>query len=635
MIGTTINLIDQSQIPKIEEAATIDTSPIFLAACATAKGTEKMQIVGDDFFVQYGNPSFKKYGQESIQAADIIKAGGRLLFKRIVADDATLANLIISAKVALKQVQKTNEEGEPLYKTEGGEETTDAGSEPANTPIMINHALIRYEASSVESASDFDTVVEGATALLDEAGTPGKGEETSITWFTYPLYAIADNGRGSSSKRIRIYPEFNLSKKLDIMFYTLSVLENSAISESTRFSIETDAEYQGESIELGEVANSYLTQIQAKNFTDSFDAFKTKVAELSGYDEDSLEETAYLVGMTKKKVKLETIEVDIEKGIDFTIENGLGLSNGSDGKFKNGTQTTAAATEYSARLVEFFSGQFDDDIFNQDVYRFVACIDANYPDPVKKEIENLANIRKDFMFYRDLGLNINSLYDVQTAVEKVQRSIYNSVWCTVYDLKDTYSKKQITVTMLYEMAPLLVNHFINNPDKIFAGFRYDAILSRAIRDTVKFYPKILPTEDQKSVMEDLKVNYAYYYDDSLVVESGWTSQKEYTQLSFVNNMNAIITVLNSLRAFFPRVRYQNISTSNTSLIDDYTLGINNHISQFSNMFEELRFEYVEDNIAVANKLYKGAIYFRFADFEQGEIIDAYALPTNIDVNVGA
>ena len=303
MLGTNFNLIDQSQIPSIEEAVTVENSPIVLAACPTEKGIEDMQVIGDEFFTMYGNPNFKKFGQMSIQVADIVKAGGKVLFKRIVADDATLGNIIISAKVSKKQVQKVNDAGLPLYEDSVTHEETTEASE--NTPIMIDHALIRYEASSVSGASDFATVLAAAEELLDNTGTAGVGEESTITWFTYPLYVITDNGRGSCSKRIRIVPEYELSKKLNMMLYTLQVLENTAITEHVRFSIETDAEYNGACMELGEVVNTSLKQIKATNLTDSFDLFKAKVAEFSGYDATELEATAYLVGKTKKKLNME------------------------------------------------------------------------------------------------------------------------------------------------------------------------------------------------------------------------------------------------------------------------------------------------------------------------------------------
>lgn len=629
MIGTTITLHDESAIPELqEEILSADDSPIFLMAAATEKGPEEVQLYdGSNFFVLNGNPNFKKFGQASIQAADIIKAGGRLRFKRIVADDATLANLIIVAKVAKKQVQKTNTDGELLYLTEEGEETNVAES---NTPIMLNRALIRYEAHTVSDAGDFDTVKESADELLNTEGEPGVEDETGLTWFTYPLYTFADVGRGSSNKRVKFDAEYALCKRLNIMLYRLDILnENLSSLESTRFSIETDAEYNNENITITEVVNSYFNQIKAYSYEDNFDEFKAKVSEFSGMTDEELEDTAYLFGKTKKKVNIESIIIDTERGIDLTADNGFALLSGSDGAFEKGITSTEGALEYEERLLEFFSGEYDDNIYNPDVYKFVACIDAVYPDSVKRKIEELAEFRKDFFFYQDTKFAVKNIYDLELEMEKVADSIYTGVYFTTYDVKDTYSKKQIKVTMLYEMAPLLVNHYTNNPGTIFAGFRYNAVLSRAIKGTLNFIPKILPYENQKEKVEELRANYAYYYDNDLIVESGWTSQSAYTQLSFIHNVNAILTVLRALTEFFPKNRYANISTTNLALLEEYTSEINEYIDEYSNMFEELTFEYVQDKIAVANKIYKAIIKFRFKDFEQTEQIDAYALPTLI------
>ena len=113
--GTIINWHDQSATNPVIENPIV--KPLYLQLFTSDKGPENLrEIEGKDFFYLYdGTPSFKKHGQPLLQAAEIIKAGGRLLCKRVVAEDATLANLIVVAKVSTEQVQKVNEAGKPLY----------------------------------------------------------------------------------------------------------------------------------------------------------------------------------------------------------------------------------------------------------------------------------------------------------------------------------------------------------------------------------------------------------------------------------------------------------------------------------------------------------------------------------------
>ena len=115
--GTIINWYDQSEQSTVADIQSYDSYPLFLTAFSADRGPEDMRIVkGQDFFKLYGSDiSFEKHGQPLLQAANIANNGGRLLVKRVVADDATLANLAVVAKVKSVQVQKVDADGKPLY----------------------------------------------------------------------------------------------------------------------------------------------------------------------------------------------------------------------------------------------------------------------------------------------------------------------------------------------------------------------------------------------------------------------------------------------------------------------------------------------------------------------------------------
>ena len=108
--GLSVIWDDQSQIA----SATVPTEdgvdrPIFMTVVSSDKGPEewKTKVYGQDFYDYYGaTPSFYKHGQSLIQAANIIDAGGYLTIKRVVAQDATLANIGVVAEVANVPQQK-------------------------------------------------------------------------------------------------------------------------------------------------------------------------------------------------------------------------------------------------------------------------------------------------------------------------------------------------------------------------------------------------------------------------------------------------------------------------------------------------------------------------------------------------
>ena len=123
--GSKVNWFDESKITT-GEAVSVDNKSLFLTASSFDRGPEDMiRVSGERFYKLFGNNiSFKKHGQAAIQAANIINAGGELLIKRIVANDATLANIVFIATIASSSVQATDEEGNLLFVDADGNSTT-------------------------------------------------------------------------------------------------------------------------------------------------------------------------------------------------------------------------------------------------------------------------------------------------------------------------------------------------------------------------------------------------------------------------------------------------------------------------------------------------------------------------------
>ena len=150
--GVTTILEDQSQIQQIVSPATDNTDrPILMVASSADKGFEewKAKVFGQDFFDIYGEaPSFIKHGQALIQAANAINAGAYVTFKRVVAEDSTLANIGVVATVTKEYKQKINDTGSPLYfDNDKKKETTDSNN-GKNKPVMENYVRIKYELKS-------------------------------------------------------------------------------------------------------------------------------------------------------------------------------------------------------------------------------------------------------------------------------------------------------------------------------------------------------------------------------------------------------------------------------------------------------------------------------------------------------
>ena len=105
MIGTEFRITDLSQISEINNVEVQDDVAPLTISCAPTESICSLFNIYYNFFpiiictinifkIQelFGAPNYKRYGQISIQNQAVIDAKGKILFKRLVADDATLAS---------------------------------------------------------------------------------------------------------------------------------------------------------------------------------------------------------------------------------------------------------------------------------------------------------------------------------------------------------------------------------------------------------------------------------------------------------------------------------------------------------------------------------------------------------------
>ena len=119
--GTQFKVHDNSQTTAIVPVANVNSADAvqYMTSFASIKGPEGITLTsGEDFYTRYGtqdNIDFKKYGQPLFQASMNINNGATLLAKRVVFDDATLANATLAIvltkyKDAIIKVDEDNPE---------------------------------------------------------------------------------------------------------------------------------------------------------------------------------------------------------------------------------------------------------------------------------------------------------------------------------------------------------------------------------------------------------------------------------------------------------------------------------------------------------------------------------------------
>lgn len=716
--GTRFDVIDKSHIPPLPIAQT-SYKPLFYCSAPTQKGREDIQVFeGKAFYSNFGNDiSFIKYGQPLLQTARIINAGGRVMFKRIVAKDAILANSSIVARVHQEYSQKTNAAGTPLYKdATTGKETIIADG---NEPIMITKAKIKFElvsyapngrtinqtvnittrtvdytdtdtgvtttytVDSENRAIDPNTGVENAdvTALIAN-GTLTVVENTTTTTETvadpsiqdytafdidtiaekfygenstflapdkdfesdegvlYPLFTLTDIGRGVSAKRWNIIPDYRTSKAKKIMQYAFQVIEEDKLSEKFSFSLDPDTvdPFNGNHIDLRTQIDGKSDQVRIKYFPDAivalYDDLSTIMKDSEGervYTADALKTEDILFGYTKKKEYIPYLTYDTTSE-DLALPYGLTIDNGSNGIFGDNPQSAEAAAELHEQYLNAYIGDVDhnSEIYDLNTYQIDIIPDANYPLDVKLAIQDLVNFREDCVAMIDMGTDLTTLDEIllnaNVIVPQDYRTRYTYLTFLAYDIIDPYTNRQITVTAMYDLVAKAVPHFANGRSRAFAGIKYDIILESAIRGTENFTPKIVPGVNQNEILDDARINYASWLSGRLVMETGYSTNDEYTQLSYINNVFNLQDLIKAIRVRCPIIRYTFMDKEGLKEYQEDVMAI---IDKYADKYMSIDFHYIEDKVMEQNHIYYAAIEVRFKNFIQSEWFRITALPSDL------
>ena len=611
MYPTSIfEIIDNSDSPAIASPETVQ--PLFMLGFSSEKGPEDLRLVkGNTFNKLYGDDiSFVKHGQPLLQAALIASNGGTILAKRVVAEDATLANIAVIAKVKSKEVQKTNALGELLYTDKDTQEETT--EKDGNEAIMITVASIVYECKSVESAKNLETI---KTTIELDTDLEGKQDST----FVYPLFILADNGRGISNKRFRIAPDYNTSKYADYMTYVFSTIEKNKTVESFTFTMNPDVIEAGVNRSIDNVIKTSSNQLVAKLFEANLYAFVEKVAEISKNTVEYCVNNDLLFGRDKRGNLIPSVVVDLDKGANLSYTYGINLENGDNGEFGTAPFGTEA---YKQQLVELFNGTFSNEIYDVDNYKIDLIVDANYPNEVKRAIESFADFREDFVYIRDMGLNLKTIDEIISNNAENSSSRYCATYHTSYDIIDPYTKKQISVTIGYSLTRLLMEHFKNGRNRPLAGQLYNMIIPEAIEGTVNFLPKVTPAYDQKETLHEARINYASYFDGVLTLETLFASQEKDSQFSYINNVLAIQEVIKAIRTRCPKTRYSFIDGDD---LEKYKEDVEVILNKYTNNFLQLKMVYTKDEAMLSNKIFYASLQVKFRNFVQTEYFKIYAL----------
>lgn len=604
---TKFEHIDQSYIPELN--INVEDGPLFLYGITADKGEEGLIRLKSDFKKRYGELNFDKHGQAQLQAYTTLQSGGEILVKRIVAPDSTLANSIIVAKVKEgAQVQKADRRGN-LYWLLNGEEVLygpEDTADPGATEIMIDTVEIIYEIQTIEGATSIGEIDVQANLLegLDESG-----------YQVYPLFTIYDNGRGESKKRFRISPDYTGSRTLDFTKYKINVIEDSNLIEEMNGALDPDLVYLDTSFSIENIVNKSSLQIKSKMYGEHIENFIKFVEEKTGITDFMKEDI--LFGKNRQADVIQNIIID-PTSVNLTDVFGISLFSGENGTFgKKPVHTDAYATE----MGKFFGGELDDSIYDLLQYPIEAIIDCNYPEAVKRKIEEFVDFREDISFFEDMNI-VTTMEVMKNKMAKVTNSRHTSVSNISYDIYHPEIRQQITVTIGYGLSKILPNHFKYGRNRPISGKINDAILADAIEGTVNYVPKVTPKVNQKQELNDMRCNYANWINGELILQTQYTTQRAHTQLSYISNVLAMQEVVRAVRNRCPATRYSFIDGED---LETYKSDVQNVLNKYSNNFRELTFEYIQDDIMVQNKVFYASIKVKYRRYVQAEYFKIYSI----------
>lgn len=650
-------IIDQTANREIAVTAINEPIPLAMAAFTSDKGPENWRVITsfDELTSNYGAISYARHGQPQLTVAEVLRAGGVVLGKRIVANDATLANVTIYARVV----------------------------KVSDVSYVYYYAKSETNAKTFRDAYKNHEYMESADFINGVSSSESNGSVVE-----FPLFTITAIGRGASNISFTILPIYNASKiSPEYICYRVQLYENQEPidKENITITLNPNISINGVSYAMNPKINIASSQVRVKHYENAIKTFvttlkataktSTVVADakdmsimdiinsdiINGKDRTG---TITLGGVvTKTGVKTTTdsetgtvtdnwtsnLPSDIKNSI-VNFESGINLLNGTYGALTESPMNNAD-TIYADLLLNVFGKktvntsiqdidinsdilsdfpQFDTVIYDLDRYKVDFICDCGYNFNVKNAIVDLVEYRGDMVFLADLGIGVTNISEIINSANRIKKSKFVSIYHNSFDIYNPYSSKQITVTMPLLLAPKMVTHIANGAGRPFAGMLNDITFPDIIEESINFTPRELPVVNpnsgaiynQKQALVDANVNYLNYYDGLATMDTMYVNVDAYTQMSYLSNIMGIQAIIKEIRTKCPRTRYTFMDgTDLEEYIDDATA----IISEYNSLFKSISIKYMADEYYESNNIFYAVLNVQFRNFIQEEYFRIIAI----------
>ena len=641
-------IVNQPQTKTIDATPSGNVVALYMQPYTSNKGSEDWELLTSfkGFTDAKGGISFNRHGQAQLTVAQALRSGAYVLGKRLVSDDATLANTTVMARVIVTSKMEIS-----------NGEMTNLGD--------TSHIYL-YTKSGV-GCTTFDDACKAGYGEFD----PEAENVTDI-----PLFTVTPMGRGESLLFFTINPEYGSSRLKNVTNYakySFEVMEDNKTLESISITLNPEIVVDGVAQSINPKIKTNSNQVRVKMYEDGIYKLvellaKTAVddkgdpipaAELlnmdfiNGYNRNG---TAPINGIrtivndaAENSIWNSNIPEDIKVVYDLSkgTEAGVGipLANGSFGTMSGSPMATKEGkAEVEKLLLDVFGantvvtndgdieypGIFDTIIYDLDAYKIDCIFDCGWSTKVKQAIINLVNARGDASFIVDLGTTANTLSSIKTAVAQLNTddtgekyySNYASLYHNYFKIIDDFTKKEITVTMPYLLIDKMTDHIAKGVNRPFAGIANNLTFDNIVEGSVNFFPVEIPGIDQKQELADINVNYLSMYDGVPVMETMYVNQNEHTQLSYLHNIMAVQEIIKAIRTRCPQSRYTFLSGDD---LETYISDVQAVVKEYTSNFKNISCEYMADEKYEQNNIFYAVLKVQFKNFIQEEYFKIIAI----------
>lgn len=548
----------------------------------TKKGRDNQLIFissKSDLIKEWGEPNItdygKYYGQGLYCACNFLSESGSLFFMRCLPDDATYANIVLSATKSEEfdnptvtvsynssfnsiseiktSLEKTDDNIYPLcifYPVGRGEYYNNIGIKiTAHANPMLNgiYILDIYEIQSDGS----ELIVESFEVSFDPTAMDQSGDSI---WIGYVLEQYSSILRMEMSLTNGNYSSGYdyLVKTFDKNIGDISVNTTdgtaSIIDTKQDFSpwaaVDSTAEYMIIAKDgFGNKIYGWLGEPSEEN--DSIDVYNSKNISTgennwSGDVELFKTESNITYEVKKSDVLISTVfsasPLPLKRGSDGNIVN-------EDGSFNSENGTDVLQKAFSGLLVNPITGNKEDVMYDIDTVYFNLVFDCGYPSDVKTQILNLVKARKDCVAIIDNGDNSS----LSNSISARNDQSFNNYLCAIYDIyskiNDQFTGQDIWVSPVYHMSYILPRN-----DRVSDLWYAPAGFNRASIDSIKelrYVPK-LGDRDQLYLKQ---INPIVKFGTNYVVWSQLTSQTKASALQDLNITRLVLYIKRALEIY--------------------------------------------------------------------------------------